>query len=123
MSARVIDGKAVAAAVRREVASGVAEFQREHGRTPGLATVLIGEDKASAVYVGSKHRACEEVGMRSIGHTLPADTGQEDAVALIERLNADPGRRAASSASSRCRTTSTGRSSRTGSSRRRTSTA
>ena len=90
MSARVIDGKAVAAAVRQEVASGVAEFQREHGRTPGLATVLIGEDEASAVYVGSKHRACEEVGMRSIGHTLPADTSQEDAVALIEQLNADP---------------------------------
>ena len=90
MSARVIDGKAVAAAVRQEVASGVAEFQREHGRAPGLATVLIGEDEASAVYVGSKHRACEEVGMRSIGHTLPADTSQEDAVALIERLNADP---------------------------------
>jgi methylenetetrahydrofolate dehydrogenase (NADP+)/methenyltetrahydrofolate cyclohydrolase len=90
VSARVIDGKAVAAAVRQEVASGVAEFQREHGRTPGLATVLIGEDEASAVYVGSKHRACEEVGMRSIGHTLPADTMQEEAVALIERLNADP---------------------------------
>jgi methylenetetrahydrofolate dehydrogenase (NADP+) / methenyltetrahydrofolate cyclohydrolase len=90
VSARVIDGKAVAAAVRQEVAAGVAEFQREHGRAPGLATVLIGEDEASAVYVGSKHRACEEVGMRSIGHTLPADTSQEDAVALIERLNADP---------------------------------
>jgi len=90
VSARVIDGKAVAAAVRQEVASGVTEFQREHGRIPGLATVLIGEDEASAVYVGSKHRACEEVGMRSIGHTLPADTGQEDAVALIEQLNADP---------------------------------
>jgi methylenetetrahydrofolate dehydrogenase (NADP+) / methenyltetrahydrofolate cyclohydrolase len=90
VSARVIDGKAVAAAVRQEVAAGVAEFQRGHGRAPGLATVLIGEDEASAVYVGSKHRACEEVGMRSIGHTLPADTSQEDAVALIERLNADP---------------------------------
>ena len=90
MSARVIDGKAVAAAVRQEVASGAAEFQREHGRTPGLATVLIGEDEASAVYVGSKHRACEEVGMRSIGHTLPVDTTQEEAVALIEQLNADP---------------------------------
>jgi methylenetetrahydrofolate dehydrogenase (NADP+)/methenyltetrahydrofolate cyclohydrolase len=90
VSARVIDGKAVAAAVRQEVAAGVAEFQREHGRAPGLATVLIGEDEASAVYVGSKHRACEEVGMRSIGHALPADTSQEDAVALIERLNADP---------------------------------
>jgi methylenetetrahydrofolate dehydrogenase (NADP+) / methenyltetrahydrofolate cyclohydrolase len=90
VSARVIDGKAVAAAVRQEVAAGVAESQRGHGRAPGLATVLIGEDEASAVYVGSKHRACEEVGMRSIGHTLPADTSQEDAVALIERLNADP---------------------------------
>jgi methylenetetrahydrofolate dehydrogenase (NADP+) / methenyltetrahydrofolate cyclohydrolase len=90
VSARVIDGKAVAAAVRQEVAAGVADFQREHGRAPGLATVLVGEDEASAVYVGSKHRACEEVGMRSIGHTLPADTSQEDAVALIERLNADP---------------------------------
>jgi methylenetetrahydrofolate dehydrogenase (NADP+) / methenyltetrahydrofolate cyclohydrolase len=90
VSARVIDGKAVAAAFRQEVATGVAEFQREHGRTPGLATVLIGEDEASAVYVGSKHRACEEVGMRSIGHTLPVDTTQEEAVALIEQLNADP---------------------------------
>jgi methylenetetrahydrofolate dehydrogenase (NADP+) / methenyltetrahydrofolate cyclohydrolase len=90
VSARVIDGKAVAAAVRQEVAAGVADFQREHGRAPGLATVLIGEDEASAVYVGSKQRACEEVGMRSIGHTLPADTTQEEAVALIERLNADP---------------------------------
>ncbi len=90
MSARVIDGKAVAAAVRQEVAAGVTEFQQEHGRVPGLATVLIGEDQASAVYVGSKHRACEEVGMRSIGHTLPAETTQEEAVELIERLNADP---------------------------------
>jgi methylenetetrahydrofolate dehydrogenase (NADP+)/methenyltetrahydrofolate cyclohydrolase len=90
VSARVIDGKAVAAAVRQEVATGVAGFQQEHGRTPGLATVLIGEDEASAVYVGSKHRACEEVGMRSIGHTLPVDTTQEEAVALIEQLNADP---------------------------------
>ena len=90
MSARVIDGKAVAAAVRQEVAAGVTEFQQEHGRVPGLATVLIGEDQASAVYVGSKHRACEEVDMRSIGHTLPAETTQEEAVELIERLNADP---------------------------------
>jgi methylenetetrahydrofolate dehydrogenase (NADP+)/methenyltetrahydrofolate cyclohydrolase len=89
VSARVIDGKAVAAAVRQEVAAGVAEFQREHGRSPGLATVLIGEDEASAVYVGSKHRACEEVGMRSIGHTLSADTTQEEAVELVEQLNAD----------------------------------
>jgi methylenetetrahydrofolate dehydrogenase (NADP+)/methenyltetrahydrofolate cyclohydrolase len=89
VSARVIDGKAVAAAVREEVATGVAAFREEHGRVPGLATVLIGEDEASAVYVGSKHRACEQVGMRSIGHSLPADVSQEEAVALIERLNGD----------------------------------
>jgi methylenetetrahydrofolate dehydrogenase (NADP+) / methenyltetrahydrofolate cyclohydrolase len=90
VSARVIDGRAVAAAVRQEVGAGVAAFQQEHGRAPGLATVLIGEDEASAVYVASKHRACEEVGMRSIGHTLPADVSRDEALALVERLNADP---------------------------------
>jgi methylenetetrahydrofolate dehydrogenase (NADP+) / methenyltetrahydrofolate cyclohydrolase len=90
VSARVIDGRAVAAAVRQEVSAGVAAFQQEHGRAPGLATVLIGEDEASAVYVASKHRACEEVGMRSIGHTLPADVSRDDALAHVERLNADP---------------------------------
>ena len=90
MSARVIDGRAVAAAVRDEVSAGVAAFREEHGRVPGLATVLIGEDDASAVYVGSKHRACEEVGMRSIGHTLPADVTREEAHALVAQLNADP---------------------------------
>ena len=90
MSARVIDGKAVAAAVREEVRAGVAEFQDEHGRVPGLATVLIGDDQASAVYVASKHRACEQVGMRAIEHSLPADVSREDAVALVEELNRDP---------------------------------
>jgi methylenetetrahydrofolate dehydrogenase (NADP+) / methenyltetrahydrofolate cyclohydrolase len=90
VSARVIDGKAVAAAVREEVSTGVAAFQQEHGRVPGLATVLIGDDEASAVYVASKHRACEQVGMRAIEHSLPADVALEDAVALVEQLNTDP---------------------------------
>jgi methylenetetrahydrofolate dehydrogenase (NADP+)/methenyltetrahydrofolate cyclohydrolase len=90
VSARVIDGKAVAAAVREEVTTGVAEFRREHGRVPGLATVLIGDDEASAVYVASKHRACEQVGMRAIEHSLPAEASREDAVGLVEQLNADP---------------------------------
>jgi methylenetetrahydrofolate dehydrogenase (NADP+)/methenyltetrahydrofolate cyclohydrolase len=90
VSARVIDGKAVAAAVREEVRAGVAEFQAEHGRVPGLATVLIGDDEASAVYVASKHRACEEVGMRTMEHSLPADVSSEGAVALVEELNRDP---------------------------------
>jgi methylenetetrahydrofolate dehydrogenase (NADP+)/methenyltetrahydrofolate cyclohydrolase len=90
VSARVIDGRAVAATVREEVSAGVAAFREEHGRVPGLATVLIGDDQGSAVYVASKHKACEEVGMRSIGHTLPADVPRDDAMALIASLNADP---------------------------------
>jgi methylenetetrahydrofolate dehydrogenase (NADP+) / methenyltetrahydrofolate cyclohydrolase len=89
LSARVIDGKAVAAAVREEVSAGVAGFREEHGRVPGLATVLIGDDGASAVYVASKHRACEQVGMRTIEHALPADVRRDDAIELVERLNAD----------------------------------
>jgi len=90
MSARIIDGKAVAAALRSELAREVAEFAKAHGRPPGLATVLIGDDPASAVYVGSKQRQCEEIGMRSFGVRLPADTGEEDAIRAIGDLNADP---------------------------------
>lgn len=90
MSARIIDGKAVAAAVREEVSAGVAAFREEHGRVPGLATILIGDDEASAVYVASKHRACEQVGMRAIEHSLPADASIEETLGLIDRLNEDP---------------------------------
>src|ERR1700722_19933241 len=89
MSARVIDGKAVAAALRAELATDVAAFTAAHGRPPGLATVLIGDDPASAVYVGSKQRQCEEIGMRSFGVALPAQTSEQDAIAAIEELNAD----------------------------------
>jgi methylenetetrahydrofolate dehydrogenase (NADP+)/methenyltetrahydrofolate cyclohydrolase len=90
MAARVIDGKALAARVRADVAEGVAEFAAQHGRPPGLATVLIGEDPASAIYVGSKQKVTGEVGMRGFDHRLAADVSREEVVALIERLNADP---------------------------------
>jgi len=90
MAAQVIDGKAVAARVRAEVADGVAEFAAQHGRPPGLATVLIGEDPASAIYVGSKQKVTGEVGMRGFDHRLAADVPREEVVELIERLNADP---------------------------------
>ena len=89
MAARIIDGKAVAARLRAVVAQDVAAFAEQHGRPPGLATVMVGDDPASAVYVGGKHHASEEVGMVSFDHRLPADAPHDEVVALIERLNAD----------------------------------
>lgn len=90
MAARVIDGKAIAARVRADVASEVEAFAAEHGGArPGLATILIGEDAASAVYVGGKQKACKEVGIEGFDHRLAADTPREDVIALIEQLNAD----------------------------------
>jgi methylenetetrahydrofolate dehydrogenase (NADP+)/methenyltetrahydrofolate cyclohydrolase len=86
----VIDGKAVAARVRAQVGEGVAEFTAQHGSQPGLATVLVGEDPASAVYVGGKQKATAEVGMRGFDHRLAADASRDEVVALIEQLNADP---------------------------------
>ncbi|RIX32420.1 bifunctional methylenetetrahydrofolate dehydrogenase/methenyltetrahydrofolate cyclohydrolase FolD [Sphingomonas edaphi] len=90
MSARRIDGKAAALALRQQVAAEVARFQGTTGRVPGLVTVLVGEDPASAVYVRSKGRATVEAGMQSFEHKLPADTSEADLLALVERLNADP---------------------------------
>jgi methylenetetrahydrofolate dehydrogenase (NADP+)/methenyltetrahydrofolate cyclohydrolase len=90
VSARVIDGKAVAAALREELAKDVAAFVAAHGRPPGLATVLIGDDPASAVYVASKQRQCEEIGMRSFGVRMDANASEADVIAAIEGLNADP---------------------------------
>ena len=90
MSAKVIDGKKVAARVRDEIAAAVAEMKEKHNYTPGLATVLVGEDPASATYVRSKQRMCEQLGIRSIGHKLPAETSQEELVELVAKLNADP---------------------------------
>src|SRR4051812_7706108 len=90
MAATIIDGRAVAARLRAQVAEDVAAFTAEHGRPPGLATVLIGDDPASAVYVGGKQKASQEVGIAGFDHRPPADVSREEAVALIERLNADP---------------------------------
>ncbi len=89
MGASVIDGKRVAARVREQVARDVEAFVARTGRRPGLATVLVGDDPASAVYVGGKQKACEEVGIRGFDHRLPADAPQGEVVALIERLNDD----------------------------------
>jgi methylenetetrahydrofolate dehydrogenase (NADP+)/methenyltetrahydrofolate cyclohydrolase len=89
MSARVINGKAVAARVRAEVARDVEAFVADTGRRPGLATVLVGEDPASAVYVGGKQKACAEVGIQGFDHRLPADAPEDEVVALLATLNAD----------------------------------
>jgi methylenetetrahydrofolate dehydrogenase (NADP+)/methenyltetrahydrofolate cyclohydrolase len=89
MPATLIDGKAIAAQVRARVAEEVAAFAAQTGRPPGLATVLVGEDPASAVYVGGKQRACAEVGMTPFDRRLPADASFEDVAALLAELNAD----------------------------------
>jgi methylenetetrahydrofolate dehydrogenase (NADP+)/methenyltetrahydrofolate cyclohydrolase len=88
--ATIIDGKAIAEALRREVATGVAALKREWGVTPGLATVLVGEDPASQVYVRTKAKAGEQVGMLSVEHKLPADTPEAALLALIGELNGRP---------------------------------
>jgi methylenetetrahydrofolate dehydrogenase (NADP+)/methenyltetrahydrofolate cyclohydrolase len=90
MSATVIDGKAVAGEVRRRVAAEVREFVAANSdRVPGLATVLVGDDPASHVYVGNKRKSTEEVGMRSIHHGLDASTPQGKLLELVEALNRD----------------------------------
>jgi methylenetetrahydrofolate dehydrogenase (NADP+)/methenyltetrahydrofolate cyclohydrolase len=90
MSATVIDGRAVAARLREQVKVQAAAFAHEHGRPPGLATIMVGDDPASAVYVAGKHKASAEAGIASFDHRLPADASREDVAALIARLNADP---------------------------------
>jgi methylenetetrahydrofolate dehydrogenase (NADP+)/methenyltetrahydrofolate cyclohydrolase len=90
MSAVLIDGRARAAALRAEVATGVAAFVATHGRAPGLTVVLVGDDPASAVYVGSKGKATREAGMISGEYRLPADTSEADLLTLVATLNADP---------------------------------
>ena len=91
MSATLIDGKARAARLRETVASAAEKLKREQGLEPGLAVVLVGEDPASQVYVASKIRLTKECGMRSIEHILPAETSQANLIALVEKLNEDPG--------------------------------
>ena len=89
MSARLIDGKAAAAAIRAEVAERVADFIQRTGRPPGLATVLVGEDPASAVYVRSKNRSTAEAGMAGFAHNLPDTTSEAELLQLVADLNAD----------------------------------
>jgi methylenetetrahydrofolate dehydrogenase (NADP+) / methenyltetrahydrofolate cyclohydrolase len=89
MAARVIDGKAVAATVRERVKVDVAAYEQEAGRVPGLATVLVGDDPASEVYVGMKRRNTEEVGMRSIHHEPEASIREDELLALVRELNED----------------------------------
>jgi methylenetetrahydrofolate dehydrogenase (NADP+) / methenyltetrahydrofolate cyclohydrolase len=90
MTARIIDGKRIAAELRTRVAGEVARVQRENALTPGLAVVLVGNDPASQIYVRSKHKLTQEAGMASFEHVLPADVAQADLLALIARLNRDP---------------------------------
>ncbi len=86
MSAKIIDGKEIAKQVQEEVKEAVAKMEAEHGYTPGLATVLVGEDPASATYVRSKQRTCEKLGIRSVGHVLPADATQEEVEELVSAV-------------------------------------
>jgi methylenetetrahydrofolate dehydrogenase (NADP+) / methenyltetrahydrofolate cyclohydrolase len=89
VAARIIDGKAVSAEVRERVRLGVAELAGETGRTPALATVLVGDDPASRIYVTNKHRASEEAGIRSVHHELLSETTEAELIELIAELNHD----------------------------------
>jgi methylenetetrahydrofolate dehydrogenase (NADP+)/methenyltetrahydrofolate cyclohydrolase len=89
MPATVIDGKAVAASVRERVRGEVEQLTGQLGRPPGLATVLVGDDPASAIYVRRKHEACEEAGIRSFDHKPDVGIAQEDLLALVRDLNED----------------------------------
>ena len=90
MTARLIDGKAAALALRQRIAGEVVRFREATGRVPGLAVVLVGEHPPSAAYVRSKVKATLEAGMESFEHRIPASVTQEELVALIDRLNDDP---------------------------------
>jgi methylenetetrahydrofolate dehydrogenase (NADP+) / methenyltetrahydrofolate cyclohydrolase len=90
MAATIIDGRAIAEQVRAEVARDVAAWVGEGNPQPGLATVLVGDDPASAVYVGGKRKAVAEVGIADFAETLPEDAAHEDVDAVLRRLNADP---------------------------------
>mgnify|MGYP002713146393 CR=1 FL=1 len=86
----IIDGKAVAERIRSEIAVEVEKLVAEHDIRPGLATVLVGNDTASETYVRMKRKACEELGIDSFGHELPADSSQEEVEGLVKELNANP---------------------------------
>lgn len=87
--ARILDGNAVAGRIREEVKAGIAALKADFGVTPGLTVIIVGEDPASRVYVGRKHKACEELGINSQVVRLPADCAEAALIAEIDRLNAD----------------------------------
>jgi methylenetetrahydrofolate dehydrogenase (NADP+)/methenyltetrahydrofolate cyclohydrolase len=89
MSAKIISGTKIAKEIREELKKEVAELKEKHGLTPGLATVLVGEDPASKVYVGQKEKSCNNLGIYSKRIDLPADTSEEDLLKLIDELNND----------------------------------
>jgi len=90
VTAKILDGKALAQEIRSEVAAGVAEMQRNHGVTPGLAAVLVGDDPASAIYVRNKRKACDEVGMVSDTICLPGNSTTEKVLNAVDGLNKNP---------------------------------
>jgi len=89
MSAQIIDGKAIAAEIRDEMKAELAALKSEHNLVPGLAVVLVGEDPASQVYVRMKKKACDELGVMSLEHRMPADTPEQNLLELVAELNAD----------------------------------
>lgn len=90
MTAQIIDGKAIAATIRAEIAAEVAELKEKYNEVPGLAAVLVGERKDSQTYVRMKKKACAEVGIKSIGVDLPADVSQDELIKVVRELNANP---------------------------------
>ncbi|MEU5637870.1 bifunctional methylenetetrahydrofolate dehydrogenase/methenyltetrahydrofolate cyclohydrolase [Streptomyces rishiriensis] len=90
MNAQLLDGKAAAADIRRELTERVAKSAATGGRPPGLGTVLVGDDPGSRAYVGGKHRDCAQVGIASIRRDLPADATQQQVEDVVDELNADP---------------------------------
>lgn len=88
--AQIIDGKAIAADIRREIAADVAALSSDHNLVPGLAVVIVGSRKDSQTYVQMKRKACAEVGIRSVDIDLPEDISESALVAEVHRLNADP---------------------------------
>jgi methylenetetrahydrofolate dehydrogenase (NADP+)/methenyltetrahydrofolate cyclohydrolase len=90
MAAKIIDGTAIAAQIRKEIAVDIEALKRETGVTPGLAVVLVGENPASMSYVKSKNKAAHEIGMHSEQHSLPVSVSEMDLLALVEKLNRDP---------------------------------
>jgi len=89
MSAKIIDGKQIAAEMREEMKQEVVDLKEKHGITPGLAVVLVGEDPASVVYVRNKKRGCEELGINSLEHKLEATATEDEVLAIVEKLNED----------------------------------